>query len=78
MLRGFNSNLVHDDRRAVKQVIKGRAFEILGLGSVALNCKPPRQGRSPKTGTKVMVLSKYILHFNTRKELNGCVVKGGS
>ena len=78
MLRIFNSNLVHDDRRAVKQVTKGDRIEILGLGSDALNCKPPRQGRNPKTGTKVMVLSKYIPHFNARKELNGCVVKSGS
>jgi integration host factor subunit beta len=57
---------------------KGDRIEILGLGSIALNCKPPRQGRNPKTGTKVMVPSKYMPHFNARKELNGCVVKDGS
>lgn len=57
---------------------KGDRIEILGLGNVALNYKPPRQGRNLITGTKVMVLSKYVPHFNARKDLNGCVDKGGS
>ena len=57
-------------------LLKGGRSEIRGFGSFALNYKP--HGRDPKTGVKVMALSKYVPHFNARNELNGCVVKAGS
>ena len=43
-------------------------IEIRDFDCVTLNYKPPRQGRNPKTGAKVMVLSKYVPHFNARKK----------
>ena len=46
----------------------GRA-EIRGFGSFALNYKPPRKGRNPKTGATVMVSAKYVPHFKAGLEL---------
>jgi len=48
---------------------KGGRVEIRGFGSFGLNYKPPRQGRNPKTGTKVKVPAKYVPHFKAGKEL---------
>lgn len=48
---------------------KGGRVEIRGFGSFALNYKPPRQGRNPKTGAKVKVPAKYVPHFKAGKEL---------
>lgn len=48
---------------------KGGRVEIRGFGSFGLNYKPPRQGRNPKTGVKVQVPAKYVLHFKPGKEL---------
>ena len=48
---------------------KGGRIEIRGFGSFGLNYKPPRQGRNPKTGTKVKVPAKYVPHFKAGKEL---------
>jgi integration host factor subunit beta len=46
----------------------GRA-EIRGFGSFALNYRPPRQGRNPKTGDRVQVPAKFSPHFKAGKEL---------
>lgn len=48
---------------------KGGRIEIRGFGSFALNHKPPRLGRNPKTGDKVAVPAKYCPHFKPGKEL---------
>ncbi len=47
----------------------GDRVEIRGFGSFALNYRPPRQGRNPKTGQKVEVPAKHVPHFNAGKEL---------
>lgn len=44
-------------------------IEIRGFGSFALNYRPPRTGRNPKTGDKVQVPAKYVPHFKAGKEL---------
>lgn len=49
-------------------VQRGRV-EIRGFGSFALNYRPPRVGRNPKSGDKVMVPEKYVPHFKAGKEL---------
>lgn len=54
---------------------KGDRVEIRGFGSFALNYKPPRLGRNPKTGDKVDVPAKYVPHFKAGKELRACVIK---
>jgi integration host factor subunit beta len=48
---------------------KGGRAEIRGFGSFGLNYRPARQGRNPKTGTKVIVPAKYAPHFKAGKEL---------
>ena len=48
---------------------KGRRVEIRCFGSFALNYRPPRNGRNPKSGEAVVVPSKYVPHFKPGKEL---------
>lgn len=47
----------------------GGRIEIRGFGSFALNYRPPRQGRNPKTGQKVEIPAKHVPHFKSGKEL---------
>jgi integration host factor subunit beta len=47
----------------------GDRIEIRGFGSFALNYRPPRTGRNPKSGDKVHVPAKYVPHFKAGKEL---------
>ena len=48
---------------------KGDRIEIRGFGSFSLNYRPPRVGRSPKSGDKVSVPEKWVPHFKAGKEL---------
>ena len=48
---------------------KGARAEIRGFGSFALNYRPPRKGRNPKTGSSVAVPAKYVPHFKPGKDL---------
>ena len=48
---------------------RGDRIEIRGFGSFALNYRPPRVGRNPKSGEKVHVPEKYVPHFKAGKEL---------
>lgn len=50
-------------------LVDGRRVEIRGFGTFALNYRPPRLGRNPKTGEKVSVPGKYAPHFKAGKEL---------
>ena len=56
-------------------LLSGGRIEIRGFGSFALNYRPPRQGRNPKTGEKVEVPAKYRPHFKPGKELRWRVDK---
>ena len=47
----------------------GGRIEIRGFGSFALNYRPPRNGRNPKTGEPVKVPAKYVPHFKVGLEL---------
>jgi integration host factor subunit beta len=47
----------------------GSRIEIRGFGSFALNYRPPRVGRNPKSGAKVQVPAKFVPHFKAGKEL---------
>ena len=58
MLDALTAALVRSDR-----------IEIRGFGSFALNYRPPRIGRNPKSGEKVQVPEKYVPHFKAGKEL---------
>ena len=48
---------------------RGDRIEIRGFGSFALNYRPPRTGRNPKSGDRVHVPAKYVPHFKAGKEL---------
>lgn len=69
--------LAKDAELAVKVVLdtmsgtlaRGGRIEIRGFGSFALNYRPPRVGRNPKSGEKVQVPAKYVPHFKAGKEL---------
>ena len=73
----FPQLVAKDVDYAVKMVIdamsdalaRGDRIEIRGFGSFALNYRPPRVGRNPKSGDKVHVPEKYVPHFKAGKEL---------
>lgn len=54
-------------------LVKGGRVEIRGFGTFALNYRPPRIGRNPKTGDKVAVPEKWSPHFRAGKELREAV-----
>lgn len=54
----------------------GGRVEIRGFGSFALNYRPPRIGRNPKTGESVSVPAKRVPHFKAGKELRESVDTG--
>ncbi len=47
----------------------GNRIEIRGFGSFALSYRPPRIGRNPKSGEKVLVPEKRVPHFKPGKQL---------
>lgn len=73
----FPQLVAKDADYAVKMILdamteslaKGDRIEIRGFGSFALNYRPPRVGRNPKSGEKVSVPEKYVPHFKAGKEL---------
>ena len=50
-------------------LVRADRIEIRGFGSFALNYRPPRTGRNPKSGEKVSVPSKWVPHYKAGKEL---------
>jgi integration host factor subunit beta len=73
----FPQLVAKDADYAVKMILdamseslaKGDRIEIRGFGSFALNYRPPRVGRNPKSGEKVSVPEKHVPHFKAGKEL---------
>jgi len=69
--------LAKDAELAVKVILdamsstlaQGSRIEIRGFGSFALNYRPARTGRNPKSGEKVQVPAKYVPHFKAGKDL---------
>ena len=47
----------------------GERIEIRGFGSFSLHYRPPRLGRTPKTGESVALAGKHVPHFKPGKEL---------
>ena len=73
----FPQLVARDADYAVKMILdamtaaltRADRIEIRGFGSFALNYRPPRVGRNPKSGEKVQVPEKYVPHFKAGKEL---------
>ncbi len=59
-----------------RTLVDGHRIEIRGFGSFALSHRPPRVGRNPKSGEKVMVPGKRVPHFKPGKELRERVDAG--
>ena len=73
----FPKLVAKDAEISVKEILdaigrslsRGDRVEIRGFGSFALNSRPARIGRNPKTGEKVQVPPKYVPHFKAGKEM---------
>jgi len=53
----------------VSSLAAGKRIEIRGFGSFAVNLRPARVGRNPKTGESVLVPEKKVPHFKCGKDL---------
>ena len=58
-----------------KALASGERIEIRGFGSFSLHFRPPRMGRNPKTGEKVLINPKRLPFFKCGKELRERVNK---
>jgi len=73
----FPQLVLKDADCAVKMILdamtgalaNGHRIEIRGFGSFALNYRPPKVSRNPKSGEKVQVPAKRVPHFKAGKEL---------
>lgn len=73
----FPQLVAKDAELAVKMILDAMAdalaagdrIEIRGFGSFGLNYRPPRTGRNPKSGERVLVPEKHVPHFKAGKEL---------
>ena len=82
----FPQLVAKDADYAVKMILdamtdalaRGDRIEIRGFGSFALNYRPPRTGRNPKSGEKVLVPEKYVPHFKAGKDLRERVDLSGN
>lgn len=78
----FPQLVQQDAELAVKEILgaisaslgQGGRIEIRGFGTFALNYRPARIARNPKTGEKVAVAGKYVPHFKAGKELRELVL----
>ena len=52
----------------------GDRIEIRGFGSFALNHRPPRVGRNPKSGEKVLVPNPGYPTYTSLSKLLGCTI----
>ncbi len=59
-----------------RTLAEGHRIEIRGFGSFALSYRPPRIGRNPKSGEKVLVPQKRVPHFKPGKQLRERVDAG--
>src|SRR5690606_22508470 len=50
---------------------EGNRVELRGFGAFSVKNRPARQGRNPRTGSKVAVTEKYVPFFKTGKEMRG-------
>src|SRR5437879_9259370 len=79
------SQLTHRDAEyAVKTIldamsdalVRGHRIEIRGFGSFSINRRPPRMGRSPRSGESVHIPVKRGPHFKPGKALREAADSG--
>jgi integration host factor subunit beta len=80
------SQLTHRDAEfAVKTMLdamsdalaRGHRIEIRGFGSFSISRRPPRVGRNPRSGERVMIPEKLVPHFKPGKALRESVDRDG-
>lgn len=54
-------------------LVRGHRIEIRGFGSFAINHRPPRVGRNPRSGEQVIIPEKLVPHFKPGKALREAV-----
>jgi len=54
-------------------LVRGHRIEIRGFGSFAINHRPPRMGRNPRSGESVVIPAKRVPHFKPGKALRNDV-----
>jgi integration host factor subunit beta len=54
-------------------LVRGHRIEIRGFGSFAINRRPPRLGRNPRSGESVAIPEKRVPHFKPGKALREAV-----
>ena len=77
----FGQLTQRDTEFAVKTVLdamsdalaRGHRIEIRGFGSFSINRRPPRVGRNPRSGDKVVIPEKLVPHFKHAKALRESV-----
>lgn len=52
---------------------RGHRIEIRGFGSFSVNRRPPRVGRNPRSGERVVIPEKLVPHFKPGKALREAV-----
>ncbi|MCK6423661.1 MAG: integration host factor subunit beta [Burkholderiaceae bacterium] len=76
------THLTHRDAEfAVKTMLdamsdalaRAHRIEIRGFGSFAVNRRPPRLGRNPRSGAQVVIPEKRVPHFKPGKALREAV-----
>ncbi len=82
LLAERSGQLTHRDAEfAVKTMLdamsdalaRGHRIEIRGFGSFAINRRPPRVGRNPRSGEQVIIPEKLVPHFKPGKALREAV-----
>ena len=77
----FPQLVARDAEEAVRVVLgamtdaltHGGRIEIRGFGSFSINRRPPRMGRNPRSGAKVLIPEKLVPHFKPGKALREAV-----
>jgi integration host factor subunit beta len=54
---------------------RGERIEIRGFGTFSLHHRPTIYGRNPKTGEKIMINARHVVHFKAGRELKKRVME---
>ena len=65
-LNKFTDIILNEIKRALK---RGERVELRGFGAFAVKKRNARQGRNPKTGSKVDIEEKIVPYFKSGKAL---------
>jgi len=64
------ANVVNGTFEAMMEALaEGKRIEIRGLGTFRIKSRPAKIARNPKTGEKIKVPSKKVVHFKIGKVL---------